>query len=119
MAEAVRFSPIVATGIARIIKIAKLINKGIITVLNMMRKACDCESEGYTSVPTSYYERYRYRGGNEALFGNQKQNTPLRRLNVRGRVAVFNSIYAIMTMHNIMQAAKIYEKENLIRAKNA
>jgi len=55
-----------------------------------------------------FYEKYRLRGGIEALFGNLKQNTPLRRLNVRGKSAVYSAIYSIMTMHNIMQAAKIY-----------
>jgi hypothetical protein len=55
-----------------------------------------------------FYEKYRFRGGIEALFGNLKQNTPLRRLSVRGKEAVFNAIYSIMAMHNIMQAAKVY-----------
>lgn len=59
-----------------------------------------------------YYEKYRFRGGIEALFGNLKQNTPLRRLRVRGKSAVNNAIYSIMAMHNIVQAAKVYAKQN-------
>ena len=55
-----------------------------------------------------FNEQYRPRGGIEALFGNLKQNTPLRRLGVRGKSAVFNAIYSIMAIHNIMQAAKVY-----------
>jgi hypothetical protein len=50
-----------------------------------------------------FRERYRFRSGIEALFGNMKQNTPLRRLSVRGKSAVFSTIYSIMTMYNIMQ----------------
>ncbi len=53
-----------------------------------------------------FRERYRFRGGIEALFGNMKQNTPLRRLSVRGKSAVYSTIYSIMTMHNIMQVVK-------------
>lgn len=46
------------------------------------------------------------------MFGNLKQNTPLRRLRVRGKSAVNNAIYSIMAMHNIVQAAKVYAKQN-------
>lgn len=49
----------------------------------------------------------------EGLNGRLKQFTPLRRLRVRGRLAVFHSIFAILTMHNIMQMvryAKIQKK---------
>ncbi len=53
-----------------------------------------------------FKDSYRPRGGIEALFGNLKQNTPLRRLGVRGKEAVYNATYSIMTMHNIMQMAK-------------
>jgi len=59
-----------------------------------------------------YYDEYRFRGGIEALFGNLKQNTLLRRLRVRGKSAVDSAIYSIMTMHNIVQAAKIYVNQN-------
>ena len=50
----------------------------------------------------------------EGLNGRLKQFTPLRRLRVRGRPAVYFSIYAILTMHNIMQMvryAKIQPKK--------
>jgi len=50
-----------------------------------------------------FKERYRFRNGIEALFGNLKQNTPLRRIRFRGKTAVYSSIYSILTMHNIMQ----------------
>jgi hypothetical protein len=52
-----------------------------------------------------FQDSYRPRGGIEALFGNLKQNTPLRRLGVRGKEAVYNAIYSIMAVHNIMQMA--------------
>lgn len=42
----------------------------------------------------------------EGLNGRLKQFTPLRRLRIRGRPAVFHSIYAILTMHNIMQMVR-------------
>jgi hypothetical protein len=58
-----------------------------------------------------FYERHRFRGGIEALFGNLKQNTPLRRLAVRGKEAVFSAIHSIMAVHNIMQAAKVYANQ--------
>ena len=50
----------------------------------------------------------------EGLNGRLKQFTPLRRLHVRGRPAVFHSIYAILAVHNIMQMvryAKIQTKK--------
>ena len=50
-----------------------------------------------------FKERYRFRNGIEALFGNLKQNTSLRRIRFRGEIAVYSSIYSILTMHNIMQ----------------
>jgi hypothetical protein len=53
-----------------------------------------------------FKKKYRKRSGIESLFGRLKQNTRLRRLRVRGKKAVFNTIYAIMTGHNIMQLAK-------------
>lgn len=48
---------------------------------------------------------YRLRGGIEALNGNLKQNTALRRLRCRGKTAVYTAIYTIAAMHNIMQFA--------------
>ena len=57
-----------------------------------------------------FYEKHRILGGIEALFGNLKQYTPLRRLAVRGKSAVYNAIYSIMTVHNIMQMAKYHQK---------
>ena len=42
----------------------------------------------------------------EGLNGRLKQFTPLRRLRIRGRYAVHHSIYAILTMHNIMQMVR-------------
>ena len=59
-----------------------------------------------------FHHRSRPRGGIEALFGNLKQNTPLRRLSVRGKSAVYNAVNSIMVMHNIMQAAKLYVNRN-------
>ena len=59
-----------------------------------------------------FKDSYRPRGGIEALFGNLKQNTPLRRLGVRGKEAVHNAIYSIMTMHNIMQMAKSIKNQS-------
>ena len=50
----------------------------------------------------------------EGLNGRLKQFTPLRRVHVRGRPAVFHAIYAILTMHNVMQMvrhAKIQAKK--------
>ena len=49
---------------------------------------------------------YSERAAVEGLFGRLKQFTPLRRLRIRGRTAVFHSIYAIFAMHNIMQAVR-------------
>ncbi len=42
----------------------------------------------------------------EGLNGRMKQFTPLRRLRIRGRCAVYHSIHAILTMHNIMQMVR-------------
>lgn len=42
----------------------------------------------------------------EGLNGRLKQFTPLRRLRIRGRTAVYFSIYAILAMHNIMQMVR-------------
>ena len=50
-----------------------------------------------------FHDAYRPRNGIEALNGNLKQNTPLRRLRGRGRAAVHTAIYMIAAMHNIMQ----------------
>jgi hypothetical protein len=70
-----------------------------------------------------FREKYRKRSGIEGLFGRLKQTTLLRRLRVRGKLAVFNNIYSIMTGHNIMQMAKFYkikpakEQENALVSK--
>lgn len=56
----------------------------------------------YEMTP-EYHDQYRPRNGIEALNGNLKQNTPLRRLRGRGRAAVHTAIYMIAAMHNIMQ----------------
>jgi hypothetical protein len=39
-----------------------------------------------------------------------KQFTPLKRLKIRGRQAVHESIYSILAMHNVMQAARYAKK---------
>lgn len=52
--------------------------------------------------------KYRLRSGIEGLFGRLKQNTLLRRLRIRGKIAVFNNIFSIMVGHNIMQMVKFY-----------
>ncbi|MDD4466188.1 MAG: transposase [Dehalococcoidales bacterium] len=52
-----------------------------------------------------FKSEYRPRGGIEALNGNLKQNTALRRLRCRGKTAVYTAIYTIAAMHNIMQYA--------------
>jgi len=44
------------------------------------------------------------------LNGNLKQNTPLRRLRGRGRVAVHTAIYMIAAMHNLMQYVRYCRK---------
>ena len=59
----------------------------------------------------AFREEYRMRSGEEALFGRLKQFTPLRRLGVRGKLAVYNGIYSILTIHNIMQMARFYKKK--------
>ena len=56
-----------------------------------------------------FREKYRKRSGIEGLFGRLKQTTVLRRLRIRGKVAVFNNIYSILTGHKIMQMAKFYK----------
>lgn len=66
-----------------------------------------------------FREKYRKRSRIEGLFGRLKQYTPLRRLRVRGKLAVFNSIYSIMTGHNIMQMAKFYKMKPAQEQKNA
>ena len=58
----------------------------------------------YEQTP-EFKSEYRMRGGIEALNGNLKQNTALRRLRCRGKTAVYNAIYTIAAMHNIMQYA--------------
>lgn len=59
---------------------------------------------------TEFKAEYRLRGGIEALNGNLKQNTPLRRLRCRGRNAVHTAIYTIAAMHNIMRFAAYCRK---------
>ncbi len=56
----------------------------------------------YEMTP-EFHARYGLRNGIEALNGNLKQNTPLRRLRCRGKTAVHSAIYMIAAMHNIMQ----------------
>lgn len=56
----------------------------------------------YERTP-EFHDEYRRRNGIEALNGNLKQNTPLRRLRGRGRSAVHTAIYMIAAMHNLMQ----------------
>ena len=56
-----------------------------------------------------FQEQYRLRGGIEALFGRLKQFTPLRRLGVRGKSAVYNAMNSIMAVHNIMQMTKFHK----------
>ncbi len=51
----------------------------------------------------------------EGMFGRLKQFTPLRRVRVRGRPAVFHSIFSILIMHNIMQVSRLAQ----IRAQKA
>lgn len=48
----------------------------------------------------------------EGLFGRLKQFSQLRRVRVRGRPAVFHSIFAILIMHNIMQVARLVKIQN-------
>jgi hypothetical protein len=59
----------------------------------------------------AFREDYRMRSGEEALFGRLKQFTPLRRLGVRGKLAVYNGIYSITAVHNIMQMAGFCKKQ--------
>ena len=66
-----------------------------------------------------FREDYRMRSGEEALFGRLKQFTPLRRLGVRGKIAVYNAIYSITAVHNIMQMAGFYKKQRLPKQKKA
>ncbi|OGV56074.1 MAG: hypothetical protein A2017_15180 [Lentisphaerae bacterium GWF2_44_16] len=47
------------------------------------------------------------------ISGRLKHFTPLRRLGVRGKLAVYNGIYSILTVHNIMQMAKFYKKKTV------
>lgn len=65
----------------------------------------------------AFREEYRMRSGEEALFGRLKQFTPLRRLGVRGKLAVYNGIYSILTVHNIMQMASFYKKKPVKKQK--
>ena len=48
----------------------------------------------------------------EGLFGRLKQFSQLRRVRVRGRPAVFHSIFSILIMHNIMQVARLVKIQN-------
>jgi hypothetical protein len=51
---------------------------------------------------SEFKDTYRMRGGIEGLFGSLKQYTALGRLRVRGHLAVYNQIYSVFAMHNIM-----------------
>jgi hypothetical protein len=64
-----------------------------------------------------FREDYRMRSGEEALFWRLKQFTPLRRLGVRVKIAVYNAIYSITAVHNIMQMAGFYKKQRLHKQK--
>ena len=64
-----------------------------------------------------FREDYRMRSGEEALFGRLKQFTPLRRLGIRGKTAVYNAIYSITAVHNIMQMAGFYKKQRIQKQK--
>jgi hypothetical protein len=57
-----------------------------------------------------FKEKYKTRNGIEGLNGRLKQFTPLKRLKIRGRQAVHESIYSILAMHNVMQAARYAKK---------
>ena len=66
-----------------------------------------------------FQEQYRLRGGIEALFGRLKQYTPLRRLGIRGKSAVFNAMYSIMAVHNIMQMTEFYKMQDAKEQENS
>ena len=66
-----------------------------------------------------FQDDYRPRGGIEALFGRLKQFTPLRRLGVRGKSAVFNAMNSIMAVHNIMQMTEFYKIQDAKRQKSS
>ena len=53
-----------------------------------------------------FKEKYKKRIGIEGLNGRLKQFTPLRRVRARGKLAIDNSVYSILAMHNIKQAAR-------------
>ena len=63
----------------------------------------------YERTP-EFHAEYRLRNGIEALNGNLKQNSPLRRLRGRGRAAVHTAIYMIAAMHNLMQYVRYCRK---------
>ena len=65
-----------------------------------------------------FQEQYRLRSGIEALFGRLKQFTPLRRLGIRGKFAVFNAMNSIMAVHNIMQMARFYKMQDVKEQEN-
>lgn len=66
-----------------------------------------------------FQEQYRLRSGIEALFGRLKQFTPLRRLGVRGKSAVFNAMNSIMAVHNIMQMTKFHKMQDAKEQENS
>ncbi len=61
----------------------------------------------------SFKNEYRPRNGIEALNGNLKQNTALRRLRCRGRLAVHSAIYLIAAMHKLCAMRPIASKTDL------
>ena len=57
-----------------------------------------------------FKEKYKKRIGIEGLNGWLKQYTPLKRVRVRGKLAVYNSIFSILAIYNIKQATRYAPK---------
>ena len=63
-------------------------------------------------------ENYKKRSGIEATFGRLKQNTPLKRLRIRGRQAVEYALHLLFAMHNVMQYVLKLQNDKKKKPKN-
>lgn len=65
-----------------------------------------------------FKENYKKRSGIEATFGRLKQNTPLKRLRIRGRQAVEYALHLLFAMHNVMQYVLKLQNDKKKKPKN-
>lgn len=83
-----------------------------------VRQGCQNAPSYHLTIETGKFcEDYRMRSGEETFLGRLKQFTPPRRLGGRGKTAVYNTIYSITAIRNIMQMTGFYKKQRIQKQK--